>query len=404
MRVLVLDGNENQAVACVRSLATAGHDVVVGAATSWSKAAWSRFAAGSVIYKPPQLDAGAFIRSLVELLHGHEGTLVLPMTERTTLPISEHRAQLIEAGARLVLPSHENVLRAFDKAYTTELASALGCAVPQTIRLTDDAEARALAETASYPVVLKPQMSEEVRRDGRVVSTGRPVYARSAAEFMRQFSLIRGRCSSVLAQQFMEGYGAGYFALVQDGRIRAEFAHRRIRDVRPTGSGSALRVSAAMDPRIQQAGRAILESLEWHGVAMVEFRVPTKGPPVFLEVNGRFWNSLALAVHSGADFPRWLAEMAEHGTLTSKPGYQTDVRCRWFLGDTRHLLEVLRGPPPGFPGRFPNRLAAIRDFLTPVRGTCHDNFMMSDPLPELGDWMHFVLRRVLRIGGEGTTA
>ena len=40
MRVLVLDGNENQAVACVRSLAKGGHVVSVGADSSWSKAGW----------------------------------------------------------------------------------------------------------------------------------------------------------------------------------------------------------------------------------------------------------------------------------------------------------------------------------------------------------------------------
>ena len=35
MNVLVLDGNENQAVAATRSLARAGHDVHVGAETGW---------------------------------------------------------------------------------------------------------------------------------------------------------------------------------------------------------------------------------------------------------------------------------------------------------------------------------------------------------------------------------
>ena len=40
MRVLVLDGNQNQAVACVRSLAKQGHSVLVGSTTSWSKAGW----------------------------------------------------------------------------------------------------------------------------------------------------------------------------------------------------------------------------------------------------------------------------------------------------------------------------------------------------------------------------
>jgi len=42
MRVLLLDGNQNQAVACVRSLASKGHRVFVGNISGWSKAGWSR--------------------------------------------------------------------------------------------------------------------------------------------------------------------------------------------------------------------------------------------------------------------------------------------------------------------------------------------------------------------------
>ena len=127
---------------------------------------------------------------------------------------------------------------------------------------------------------------------------------------------------------------------------------------------------------------------------MVEFRVRPDGTPVFLEVNGRFWNSLPLAVYAGADFPALLARMCERGDVEPATDYYTGVRCRWLLGDFRHLLEVLRGAPAGFPGRFPGRLRATADFLTPVRGTFHDNFMLRDPLPELGDWLDFALRRL----------
>jgi hypothetical protein len=34
--------------------------------------------------------------------------------------------------------------------------------------------------------------------------------------------------------------------------------------------------------------------------------------------------------------------------------------------------------------------------VTPVPGTYHDNFTLRDPLPELGDWIDFVVRRVPR--------
>ena len=45
---------------------------------------------------------------------------------------------------------------------------------------------------------------------------------------------------------------------------------------------------------------------------MVEFRQTAGAPPVFMEVNGRFWNSLPLACYAGADFPALLAQMAEN--------------------------------------------------------------------------------------------
>jgi predicted ATP-grasp superfamily ATP-dependent carboligase len=181
---------------------------------------------------------------------------------------------------------------------------------------------------------------------------------------------------------------------MRHGSPVAEFAHRRLRDVRPTGSGSSLRVSVKPEPRVRDAAIAILTALGWHGVAMVEFRLRPDGTPTFLEVNGRFWNSLALAVAAGADFPAWVARLAEDGDVLPPAPYRTGVRCRWLLGDARHLVEVLRGAPSGYPAPFPGRLSTVRSMLTPVPGTCHDNFSLRDPLPELGDWLDFALRKL----------
>src|SRR5438552_14600845 len=85
--ILVLDGNENQAVACVRSLGRAGHEVRVGSDTPWSKAGWSRYCRRSFQYPGPLQDAQGFVDRVIAELDGTT-TLVLPMTERTTLPLS----------------------------------------------------------------------------------------------------------------------------------------------------------------------------------------------------------------------------------------------------------------------------------------------------------------------------
>ncbi len=394
MTVLVLDGNENQAVAATRALAGAGHRVWVGSETSWSKAGWSRACSAAFRYAPPDVDAPSFVASIADTSRRAGGGLVLPMTERTTLPLSAARDELMAVGATLILPPHETVLRAFDKQHTTALARALGIDVPATAPIAGDADLAAAA-ALRFPLVLKPRSSEEMR-GGVVRTTGGPVYVRDRSQLRGAWSGLARRCAAALAQEFVDGEGRGYFALMRHGELRAEFAHRRIRDVRPTGSGSAVRESVRPSPLLREAALAILRQLQWHGVAMVEFRVRPDGTPTFLEVNGRFWNSLALAIYAGVNFPALLAALADGGDSPAPPAYRVGVRCRWLLGDLRHLVEVWRGAPAGYPGRFPGRLATLKQVLTPTRGMYHDNFSWRDPLPAVGDGLHLAFRKLPR--------
>lgn len=394
MRILVLDGNQNQAVATVRSLASAGHRVLVGESASWSKAGWSRWCSRSFRYSSPHQDSAAFVACIVEIAGTQPGTLVLPMSEATTLPLSANRDRVFAAGGRMVLPAHSDVVRACDKDETLRIATSLGIAVPKTILISNPEEASQARNVIPFPVVLKPRSSEELRSCGVVRTGGKPLYASNLREFDAQYKTMSCNCSGVLVQEFVDGEGAGYFALMHHGELRAEFAHRRIRDLRPTGSGSVVRVSVEPDPAIRQASLAILKALNWHGVAMVEFRRQEKKPPVFMEVNGRFWHSLALACFAGVDFPALLARMAEDGDVKPSNHLRTGVRCRWFLGDLRHLVDVWRGAPTGYARAYPGRLRTLVDVLTPVRGTFHDLFQWRDPLPELGDWLDFARRLV----------
>jgi predicted ATP-grasp superfamily ATP-dependent carboligase len=403
MTVLVLDGNENQSVAATRSLARAGHRVLVGADTRWSKAGWSRYAAATFSYPSPSADVASFVATIAHVTRAARGAFVMPMTERTLLPLSEARARIIEAGAVFVAPPHERVLQACSKTYTTSLARDLGIAVPRTWTVgADVVEAKQLSSVLPYPVVLKPAMSHEPS-DSALRSTGAPAYARSAGEFLDEWRRITARARSTVVQEFVAGTGAGYFALVRHGEPLVEFAHQRVRDVRPTGSGSAVRESVALDPNVRDASRRMLAALAWHGVAMVEFRITPGGTPVFLEVNGRFWNSLPLAIAAGVDFPKYLVELGTSGRISAHASYRTGVRCRWLLGDVRHLVEVWRGTPRGYPSRFPGRLSTLAAFLTPRRGTVHDNFWWTDPLPELGDWLHFAGRLLARPSATGVS-
>jgi predicted ATP-grasp superfamily ATP-dependent carboligase len=83
------------------------------------------------------------------------------------------------------------------------------------------------------------------------------------------------------------------------GRLRAAFAHRRLREKPPSGGVSVLSESIALDPQVLEQAERILEALKWHGVAMVEFKRDARDGVAKLGINGRFWGSLQLSVDAG---------------------------------------------------------------------------------------------------------
>ncbi len=393
--VLVLDGDENQAVACVRDLSRAGFRVAVGDIFSMPKAALSRHAARRLRYRSPRTDVNGFIADLAAAVGTvvDAGAVLLPMTESTTLALSLNRALLTGAGYQLVLPDHNDLLTAFDKRLSSRVAESCGLRTPQQV-VVDGDTAIAQACALEHPVVIKAGSSNIMTTRGLVASP-RPRYSMSANQTDAMVRALLAAGSSAIVQEFIAGVGVGFFALYRHGTLERTFAHRRLRDVHPTGSGSSYRESIAMTPELLKAGTALLDALRWHGAAMVEFKQRPDGRVVFIEVNGRLWNSLSLAVAAGATFPRWLARLARNEPLDPSAPYRVDVRARWILGDLRHLVAVARGKPEGFPGTFPTLSDTIRDMCRGLGTDNYDNLQLADPLPELGDWWS-AGRKVLR--------
>jgi hypothetical protein len=199
-----------------------------------------------------------------------------------------------------------------------------------------------------------------------------------------------------LLQEFVPGDGYGIFALFSDGKPRAWFAHRRLRDVVATGSGSAFRESIPLDARMKTYAERLLTALRWHGVAMVEFKVDSRdGVPKLMEVNGRFWNSLPLAIAAGMDFPFLLYRLAIDGDIAPMNSYKVGVRSRWLLGDLRHLISVVQGPPPGWPDKFPKRWETLQAVLRGFHPTVHDDdFVRGDLAPGFVGFVDFLANKV----------
>ena len=380
--VLVLDGQTNYALACVRSLGRAGHPVVVASTRRAPLAAWSRYSRGSFRVTDDTLPAYTRLR---EWAKANGVTAVLPLTERSCQLCDADRAAWEAAGIAVGCAAGTTLVEAFDKARTLERAAASGVRTPPTWAPSSLAEGLVAASAVGFPCVIKPRFTHAW--DGtRFLPAGRPSYARGLAD--AEAALIAARQGDYwpLVQGFIPGHGKGVFALCDYGRPIAWFAHERLRDVRPAGSGSSLRRSIRLDPRLQEPAARLLAALRWHGPAMVEFRDDGQQAPWLMEVNGRFWNSLELAIRSGADFPRWWLALLRGEPVPPVPPYQEGVTLRWWWGDIKRLLYITAGAPAGYPGRYPTLLQGLREVFGPQPpGTTSDSWDPQDRLPALGE-------------------
>ncbi|MEZ0249288.1 MAG: hypothetical protein ABWJ97_08430, partial [Thermoproteus sp.] len=132
----------------------------------------------------------------------------------------------------------------------------------------------------------------------------RPEFFLDIAE-ATQKALERAPC---LVQEYIVGVGRGYFAVAWNGEVLLEFTHERLVEQEPVGGASIGARGPVMDPLLFKIGRKVIERLKWTGPIMVETKWdPYKDEYYLIEINPKFWGSLALPVSLGYHFPAILA-------------------------------------------------------------------------------------------------
>jgi predicted ATP-grasp superfamily ATP-dependent carboligase len=361
----------------------------------FAPATLSRYCKLSFKYPVSTDDTGFFAASVAEFARKNGIELIVPVTDWTTLPLSRHREQF-ERICVLALPAHEALALASDKYRTIELARSLGVPVPSTWLLRSLQDLEALPER-SFPIVVKDRFSVRWVGDQSVFGSVTYAYSREDA-----FHKIRNRlqqAGDVLIQDFVVGPGMGFSCFAIDGEIRLPFQWQRIRETDPRGSGSSSRKSVPLDAEILELSGRLITRAGFEGIAMVEYkREAVSGRPILMEINGRPWGSLQLAIASGVDYPRYVADHYLAGIAPPETiPYHKGITCRRITGELTHLENLRNGPPREWPLPYPNFWTSLAKIAVPwYPGMCYDDVSLSDPRPgvaEISDWFRIRLRR-----------
>jgi len=388
-RVLVTCGEQRSALAITRSLGRAGFEVIVAASRVPSLAGASRHASAELPVPDPIARPEAFAAALESQAGRLEPRLLIPVTEAALLAALPIAPRI--PATTIPFPDADSFAAVSDKTRVFEAARAEGIAVPREVIVGGPPDsARSGWGDLSFPVVAKPARS--VAGTGPDRRKHAVVHAADPTELAAALAAMPPAAFPAHIQERILGPGIGVFLLSWGGRPLAAFSHRRIREKPPSGGVSVYRESIAPDPDLVDRSRRLLARFGWEGVAMVEYKVDAAtGEAYLMEINGRFWGSLELAIASGVDFPLLLARASLGDVVDPVTDYRVGVRSRWEWGDVDHLLARLRRSATrlSLPAGAPGRLGAVRDYLAAFARGRPEVFRLSDPGPflrETRDW------------------
>jgi protein-tyrosine-phosphatase len=341
-RVLILDGHCKASAEVVLSLPRSCELHVAAAHTDCLS-----FASTRVAHKLIQpASTGALSSWIAEQDRIHNYQLIVASTEASLLALKSQSLDP-KLRAKAVLSSQASIDVALSKEETARVAEQLGIRVPQG-RVIDVHTPLAPAE--QFPLVIKPLRSK-VWSQEKLLSLAASV---CADEDQRQAALKHLLPHTpVVEQAYFAGRGVGVEALFEHGNLRWLFAHERLHEMPITGGASTYRRAYSPPPAVRDAAIKLLTHLQWHGVAMVEFKVAADGQDYrLIEINPRLWGSLPLAVAAGVNFPLGLLHLA----LGLSPGPQpAPTRChymrdissdlRWFFQSWRQRNNPLLVKP-----------------------------------------------------------
>ena len=383
--VLVLDGEWPSALAIVRSLGRRGLQVDVGSSKTHSFAGLSRYCRHNFVYPDSLVDVSGFRVALMEQIRKCSYSLVIPVTDLTIYPLMELR-ESVEALSSLAMASNEALTVTFSKSRTYDLARSLGIPIPRTVIINEMNGLQLVEDKLTFPMVVKPDRSKAWFGNG----TGRDVavaYAFNHGE-LNAYVMPFLKMGPVVLQEYVRGEGVGIGALATRGETVFAFQYRRLHEVPLTGGASSYRVSEAINTQLITYVSSLLKALSWDGVAMVEFKMAREtGMSNLLEINGRFWGSLPLAVVAGADFPSYLFDLMVHQRRKFSTFYKVGVRCRQLSSELKWLKEIRTKR------RMTNAIIQIPSYRSILLDSCRllnpaeftDTFDCGDPRPGIND-------------------
>lgn len=326
INMLITDGANKNSLAILRTLGNDPNDnYLLNISTPYNKyltlSYWSKYCS-NVHHIKTQIntsiwDIDPYAQELLEIIEKESYDVMIPVGLKSNIAVSKFLHKFLEQ-INTIAPPYQSMKIAFNKDLTFDYAKNIGISIPETKIYYNSDE---LNNINDFPRVIKTS-------DGLIRYCNNKMELNKIIEILKK----KSKCGNIISQEYITGYGCGFYAVYNNGNIISNFAHKRLLEFPITGGPSAI-AESYFDDRLLKIGRKVCDGLQWNGPIMVEFKYDINTDKyVLIEINPKLWGSLDLTIASGVNIPKILTELSLGKEVTPNLSYKY-IKYRWLFPD-----------------------------------------------------------------------
>jgi predicted ATP-grasp superfamily ATP-dependent carboligase len=375
IQVLVTDSEYKHSLGIVRSLGKLGINPYLLSFKKHSLSSYSKHSNDEIIINKNYTKDDLISKLLLLNID-----LIILVGTDSFMKIVPWKKELLSNNITIITVDEKTQNIAFSKKDTYELANKIGVPTARTYYPKSLSDIDLMKNNVTYPCVIKGLY--EV--GGNIVD-----YAYSESELKSKYISIcekyniNEKLGLPMLQEYITGNGCAFFAVYNNGKCGLTFQHKRVREY-PVSGGASVCAKSYKNKLVEEYGKKLLDSLSWHGVAMVEFKLNSKDIPILMEINPKFWGSTDLALEAGVNFPKALIDIHSKIDVPYSNEYKLPFKYHWPMqGDILHGVENTKAIIP-----------IILDILNPK---VKSNLWFSDIFPNFRMTLDFVKSIIIKI-------
>lgn len=278
--------------------------------------------------------------------------IVMAIREPMVRFVSAHSEALREIAAVPPTPRLDVLGKVVNKWQLAAMLKEHGFPCPPTIPFTAVDELEQSLGDLSFPILLKP-----VRGQG-----GEHIQCfDNPAALLACLNANPGFSNKYIVQSYINGYDVSCSVLCRNGQILAYTIHKGLI---PRRFAYSKVIQFTEDPQVFDLVERLMSTLEWSGIANLDFRYDEgDGLPKLVDVNARYWSTLLGSLSVGVNFPH-LACLAALDSPFPRPKFRLEPFVLSEIGVMQKLKYYLR-----------------RSNVKFGFGQTHLKYILTDPIP-----------------------